>query len=91
MRISLNQQGSSHLVIFLGIAVVAAIGIVGFRVVNSDQATTKSLTAVVKKAESPATLKSTADVKQATSEIDATNIDSDVNPDQLDSDINSIQ
>ena len=94
MRFSLNQQGSSQIVLFVAVGVILGIGIVGYRVMSNDDASTstsKSTTTVIKKAEPASSIQTSADIKQATTELDATNVETDVNPDQLDADINSIQ
>lgn len=86
----LTQQGSTPLVLFLAVAVIAAVGVVGYRVMNTD--TTEDTTATVQtKAESavPDTISSTADLNQAEAALNSTDIDA-VNPSSLDSDLNAL-
>lgn len=88
---NLNQRGVSQLLILLAVVVVAAVGVVGYRVMNDKDTTTtvKSTTTVIKQENVPSTIKSSADVNKATQALDQTNVDS-VNPDQLDTEITSV-
>jgi hypothetical protein len=86
MKYSLNQRGSSHLVLVLAVVVIAVVAAVGYRVLQKeDVATTTTSTSTA----TPAKLNSAADVDKASSELDSTNVD-DVNPNQLDSDLESL-
>ena len=80
-----NQRGIAHLALLLVLVVVVAVGVVGWRVMNSKPATPTSTVAAV-----PAKLTSKADVKTAATALDSTDVDSSLNPDQLDSDLNSL-
>ena len=84
---TLNQRGSSHLVLILAVVVVVVAGVVGYRVMNTSETNTD---VVSSKASEPDSIKSTADVKRASAALDDTAIDGPVNPDQLDSDLNAL-
>lgn len=83
----LNNRGIAHLVIILAVVVVAAIGLVGYIVVNNnhDQAGTVSATDGI-----PTTIKTKADLNQASKALDETSIDDSLNPNQLDADLNAL-
>jgi len=89
MSLHRNQQGFGHLVAFLIIATVLAVGVVGYRVSRNATATTTPSNPVVSNAV-PKTLKTKADLTKADKSLDATPIDSSVNPNQLDNDLNSL-
>lgn len=84
--IRLNERGVAHLVAFLVVAVILAVGFVGYRVMNASKTADDSAVST----SSPSKLKTKADVVKAANELEATNVDSTVNPDDLDSDINSL-
>jgi len=90
MKVLRNQKGSSHLVLLLGLAVIVAVSLVGYRVLKSTETNPAATSTVTKSAVAPSTLKSKADVVQAAQSLDNTGIDSSVNPAQLDSDLNSL-
>ena len=87
----LDQRGSSHIAAILAVVVVAAIGVVGYRVANknSDTTTASTVSGYATTSEAPSTIKTRADVTKASAALDSTSIDT-VNPDQLDSDLSSI-
>ena len=85
MNLLRNQQGSSHIVLFVAVAVIAIVGIVGFRVSSSHDVADKSSPSFSNS--EPAAIKNTADVKKAENQLDSTSMDS---PDQLDQDLNSL-
>lgn len=90
-RTTLNQVGSSALLAFLAIAIIAAAGIVGYRVIqNNDTASNTPSSSANKSSSDSAKINSTNDVKNASKDLESTNVDSQVNTDQLDSDINAI-
>lgn len=80
-----NQRGSSHLVIFVAIAVIVLVGLIGFRVSSSRDVADNSSPSFSSSKQT--TIKNTADVKKAQNELDSTTMDS---PDQLDQDLNSL-
>lgn len=81
------QSGFGLLPLFLIIAVVASAGIMSYRLVTNDTelVTSQNATAVV-----PKSIKTKADVTQATKVLDATSVDNSINPDQLDADISAL-
>lgn len=83
-----SQTGASHLVAILAVVVIAAVGIVGYRVVSSKTAD-ETASSTKSSASSSTEIKSKADVVQADKQLDQTTMD-DVDPAQLDSDLNSI-
>ena len=85
MSISLNQRGSSHLVLILAVAVIAAVGVVGYRVVSTNSDSAPATTAVT-----TTTKNASSTVKSANSDLNSTNVDTSINPDQLDSDLKSV-
>ncbi len=88
MRLHTNQHGNTHLVAFLAIGVILAVGLVGYRISQND--THLAGNAPVSTSTEPKTIKSTADVQKASKALDATAIDGDVNPNKLDDDLNAI-
>ncbi len=90
MKYSLNQRGSSQLVAILAVAVIAAVGVVGYRVVSQPSNEQSSTPVVSSSAKVPTTIKSKSDVRKADAALNSTAIDSSVNPNQLDSDLNSL-
>ncbi len=89
MKILRNQDGSSHVMIFVAVAVIAVVGIVAFRVQDAD-APTVTTTLPNRSANVPNAIESAADIRKAESALDTTTIDSSVNPNQLDEDINAL-
>lgn len=92
MKSPLNQKGASHLVAVLAVVVIAAIGLIGFKVMNANEDSTEtasSSTSQSANTSDAATIKSRADVQQASKDLDSTSLN-DVDPSQLDSDLNSI-
>jgi len=90
MRIFRNQQGFGHLVLFLGLAVLVAVSLVGYRVLKSTETNPAATSTVSKSAVAPSAIKNRADLVQASQALDNTGIDGNVNPSQLDSDLNSL-
>ena len=86
----LNQRGTSHLVVFLGIAVIAIVAVAGFRVYSQNSSTTETASTPASNNSAPASIKSTSDVNQATKALDSTNVDSSVNPSQVDNDLEAV-
>lgn len=84
-----NQKGFGLLAVLLVVVVVGAVAVVALRVVGNESPNGTAST-VKKTASVPATLTTKADVTQAASALDSTNVDSSMNPDQLDSDLNSL-
>ncbi len=89
MKISKNQAGVGHLVLILGVLIVAAIGGVGYKVYQDNQDTTEKTTTAEVIKESSDEINSQADVEKASTELDATSVD-DSSIDSLDSDINAV-
>lgn len=85
---TLNQRGSSHIVVALALIVVAVAGFAGYRVMNAGNTAAPSEVSRSTSSE-PASIKSTADVKKASKALDNTAADS-VNPSQLDNDLNAV-
>ncbi len=88
MSLRLNQQGNTLMLVFVGIAVILAVGVVGYRISQGD--TQLAGNAPVNSSKAPNTIKTTADLKKADKSLDATPIDGDVNPNQLDDDLNAV-
>jgi predicted negative regulator of RcsB-dependent stress response len=83
-----NEHGIGHILAFVAVAVIVAVGLVGYRVMQNDSTgstvTTSSSHAV------PKTIKTKADVQKASKALDSTAIDGAVNPNELDNDLNSL-
>lgn len=90
MKTFLNQKGSGHLVIFLGLAVIVAVAFVGVRVMHNNEANPAANSSASKSVTAPTTIKTQADLVKAQQSLDQTSIDSNVNPDQLNNDLNSL-
>ncbi len=90
MKTSLNQCGSTFVVLLLGLVVVTVVGVAGYRILNTTD--TGSISSAPAKTSSgePKTVKSTADIKQADKSLDSTSIDRSVDPSQLNSDLNAL-
>lgn len=89
MTMHRNQRGSAHLLVFLGIGIILAVSLVGYRISQNDTqlAGNTPVTGTVKV---PTKFESTADVKKASNVLDTTPIDGDVNPNKLDDDLNAV-
>lgn len=86
---SLNQRGSTFVVLIFGLIVVVVVAVVGYRIVNTTDTGTIS-SSPVESSSVPKTVDSAADINQADEALDGTAIDSGINPDQLDSELNSL-
>lgn len=85
---TLNQRGSSHLVLVIAVLSLVGISAVGYQVMNaSDQAPPSVIST---KTGEPDSIKSSADLSRASAALEDTSIDGAVNPDQLDSDIEAL-
>jgi predicted negative regulator of RcsB-dependent stress response len=82
MRRSLNQTGSSHMIVIVAAVVIAAVGYIGFRVSHRDTQVASTQTAASQHSD----IKNSNDVRKANDELTKTNVDS-INPDQLDTDL----
>jgi flagellar basal body-associated protein FliL len=89
MKSRLNQSGVGHLVMLLAVVVIAAVGIVGYRVMSSSDSDSDTATTSQSAVKDSSQMKTKADVQQASTELDNTSLN-DVDPAQLDSDLNSI-
>ena len=89
MKMRLNQTGAGHLVMLLAVVVIAAVGIVGYRVMSSSDTDSDTATTSQSAVKDSSQMKTKADVQQASTELDNTSLN-DVDPAQLDSDLNSI-
>lgn len=91
MKLFSNQKGSGHLLAILAVAVLAGVGIVGYRVTQTDTSSIASTSvAPAKNTSGPDTIKSKADLKAAEASLDSATIDNSVNPNQLDEDIEAL-
>ncbi len=88
MSLHRNQIGSMHLFVVVAVGVILAVGVIGYRISQSD--THLAGNAPVNSSKGPAKIKTTADLKKADKALDATPIDGDVNPNQLDTDLNAV-
>lgn len=91
----INQIGASHVVLFVAVAVIAAVGVVGYRVASNtanDQSTSDSniSSAANHDVSVPNQINTKADINQASKALDSTSVDSSINPSQLDQDLNSV-
>ncbi len=85
---TLNQRGSSHLVLVIAVLSLVVISAVGYQVMNSSNEPSSSVNS--SKTGEPDSIKSSADLKRASAALEDTSIDGAVDPDQLDSDINAL-
>lgn len=91
MKTIQHQRGSSHLMLILAVAVIAAIGVVGYRVTQTDTSSVESTSvAPAKNTSAPTAIKTSADLKKAEASLDSATIDSSLNPNQLDNDISAL-
>ena len=85
------EAGVGHLLVLLAVVVIAAVAVVGYRVINSQNDTLGNTGPTAPKADlAPADIKSSSDLKAAESALNQSNVDKDLDPAQLDSDINSL-
>lgn len=94
MKTPLNQKGASHIVAVLAVVVIAAVGVIGYQVMQANSDSTTDTASNNSSSESANTsgkakIQSRADVQQASSDLDNTSLN-DVDPSQLDADLNSI-
>lgn len=87
---TLGQRGSSHIVLILAVVVIAAVGVAGYRVMQTDEPIVTNTTLPPRNTDAPDSIKSSADLKKAEASLDSTANDSSINPNQLDEDINSL-
>ncbi len=87
-----SEQGVGHLVLLLGVVVIAAIAFVGYRVATDKNSGNSSKPSQVTKSDTavPQTISNTKDLDQASSAVSSSNLDADLNPSQMDSDVNSL-
>jgi Tfp pilus assembly protein PilV len=84
------QNGFAHLSLLLLVLVVAVVGLIGYKVAknnstdNSQSSVSKSSTPQVE------TIKTAADLDQAKTTLNNTNLDGDLNPDSLNNDVNNL-
>lgn len=90
MKIFHNQRGSSHLVLFVALAVVVGVALVGYKVIKNTETNPAATASTTQAVTIPTTIKTKADLVQASQALDNTAIDSNVNPSQLDSDLNAL-
>lgn len=85
------EAGVGHLLMLLAVVVIAAVAVVGYRVINSQNDTLGNTGTTAPRADSaPADIKNSSDLKAAESALNQSNVDKDLDPAQLDSDINSL-
>lgn len=91
MKLSLNQRGSSHLVMLLGVAILAVVVLAGYRVMShANQGSPASTTVSAKETRIPNDIKTSADISKAQAALETTDVDKNVNPEQLDGDLNAV-
>ena len=91
MSKSSNQTGFTVLELLIVLVILSVIGLVGLKVVNSN-ATLSSTTSGVatQTTKIPTKITSTADLQQASTALDQTQIDSQLDPTSLDTSIKSL-
>jgi uncharacterized protein HemX len=87
-----SEQGVGHLLLLLGVVVIAAIAFVGYRVATDKNSSTSSKSSQATTAETaaPQAINNTKDLEQAQSAVNSSNLDSDLDSSQMDSDVNSL-
>lgn len=85
-----DQKGSALVLAVVVIAVLAVIGLAGYRLVQSTNTGSTNGAAVPGTAKVPAQVKNSAELRQAGAAVDSTSVNSGVNPSSLDSDLNSL-
>lgn len=85
-----NQRGFGHVGVLVLVAVVAVVGLVGYRVVKSADSLNGSDASFSASTTVPKSINSTADVKKASAALSNTPIDGTVNPNQLNNDLSSL-
>ena len=92
MKLNRNQAGNSHLVVIVGVVVIAAIIVVGIKVSKnsvdstSTAANSNTSTAVVE----PDYINSLGDIKQADKALDNIGVAGSVDPTSFDQDIEAL-
>lgn len=93
MMKKINQTGASHLLLVLGAVLIAAVGIIGYRIVgtqNTEENNSTISEASNQPANVPDQFNTTTDMRQASKALDDTSIEVEINPGQLDQDLNSL-
>lgn len=91
LNLSLNQKGSLHIGLLLGLVVLAVVAFAGYRVMNDDQAAETSTTTSSSN-EVPDNIETQEDLTQTSKALDQTDsqLDSSLDDSALDSDINAM-
>lgn len=89
---SSKQSGSHIIALAFGVLVVAVIAFAGYKVWRMQQTTSPSAPATTASASVPATIKSSADLKQAANALDAASsqLNTNLNDSALNADISSM-
>lgn len=85
----LNTRGASHVVLIALVAVLAVVGVAGYKVLgnNSKQNASTSLNQAVS---APDKIKTKADIQQSAKSLDNADVDKSLDSTQLDSDLNDL-
>lgn len=86
----LQQEGSSHVVAFLAVAVLIVIGVVGYRVMQNKNTTVTVTVPTTSSAVLPTKINSKADIQKASKALDAAPIKDNLDPKQLDNELKNL-
>lgn len=89
-----SQHGFSAVAVLLILVIVGLVGVIGWRVFDTQQSLKPSSSATVKQqaaqGSDSAALNSKADVEDVQKQLDSVNVDSDLDATALDSDLDSL-
>lgn len=83
----LNSIGATHIAFAALILVIVGVGFAAYRVVGVKHSAKPSTSQVAKQSDK---LKTSADIKQASSQLDSADVDKSLDSSQLDSDLNDL-
>jgi uncharacterized protein HemX len=92
-RLNFNQKGFEAVGLLVAVVIVAAIGLVGYKVMNTQKSASKPAVASSQPAvKEPAQLKTKADLTATSKALDqsASELNNELNDSALDSDVNAL-
>ncbi len=91
-KVTWNQAGFEAIGVIAAVLIIGAVGFTGYTVVHNNKPTIQQPTTAVIAQPAPATIKSQADLKVTSSNLDKSSaqLDSNLNDGSLDADLNSL-
>lgn len=85
-----SQTGIAHLGLLLLLLVIVIVALIGYKVWNNHRNTSASTQGTASIQSTGQAINSTADLNQAETQLNATNIDNDLNPNSFNQDTQSL-